>query len=174
MTRSAADIFAAIASASAPLTLARAAEREQAEARHMNRALWPATMGYFLTQMMGAPLTPDDCAWGRAHFIDHVRAAGPLPALRIGRQPYGVLPVTSLGIWKPKAGEEAQSTRDVALRDILLKLRAVWQGNLPQVPRVGRSGNPDQDVEDEPDRAKDPVRRVPGRLGQRLVPGIRC
>ena len=38
--------------------------------------------------------------WGRTHFIEYVRAGGPLPALRIGRQPYGILPVSSLTRWQ--------------------------------------------------------------------------
>lgn len=135
--------------------LANAAAAEQLDARHMNRALWPATLGYFLVQMMSPttisgvpPLTFDDAMWARRHFIDYVRAAGPLPALRVGRQPYGILPVTSLNLWKPKTGQEPQYTRDVALRGLLLKLRDLWRSNLPQVPRVGRNANPDQDMAD--------------------------
>ena len=134
--------------------LANANSREQVDARHMNRALWPATMGYFLLQMMGVknesatPLSVDDLRWARQHFIDHIRAAGPLPALRVGRQPYGLLPATSLNFWKPQTGQEEQFARDVALRDLLVKLRELWRRNLFQVPRLGRSDNPDQDFAD--------------------------
>ena len=59
----------------------------------MNTSLWQATWGYFLLQMLGvgqageSPLTDDDIAWARRHFIDYVRANGPLPSLRIGKQP---------------------------------------------------------------------------------------
>ncbi|MDX6280632.1 MAG: hypothetical protein QOH03_1703, partial [Kribbellaceae bacterium] len=35
------------------------------------------------------------------HFSTYVRARGPLPPLRIGRQPYGVLPVSSMDLWNP-------------------------------------------------------------------------
>ena len=35
-----------------------------------------------------------------AHLDAHVRARGPLPALRVGRQPYGVLPVTATSLWR--------------------------------------------------------------------------
>ena len=95
--------------------LPNATAKEQLDARHMNTALWQATWGYFLLQMLGvggtseSPLTDDDIAWARSHFIDYVRASGPLPALRIGKQPYGILPVTSLNAWKPPAGQESQS-----------------------------------------------------------------
>lgn len=144
--------------ASTLANLGHANAKEQLDARHMNRALWSATLGYFLGQMIGrsisqeTPFTLENFAdhlnWARRHFIDYVRAAGPLPAMRVGRQPYGVLPVTSLNAWKPKAGQEQQYARDVALRDFLAKLREVWRANLSQVPRVGRSDNPDQDFAD--------------------------
>jgi hypothetical protein len=133
---------------------ANARARDQLDARHMNRALWPSTWGYFLTQMMGVgstgstTLMPGDWKWAREHFVAYVRAAGPLPALRVGRQPYGILPVTSLSAWRPKAGQEQQNTRDVALRDFLLKLCERWRRNLNEVPRVGRSTNPDKDFAD--------------------------
>ena len=91
-----------------------------------------------------SPLTDDDIAWARSHFIDYVRASGPLPALRIGKQPYGILPVTSLNAWKPPTGQESQSKRDVALRDFLIRLRDLWRRNFPEVPRLGRSEDIDQ------------------------------
>ena len=131
--------------------LPNATAKEQLDARHMNTALWQATWGYFLLQMLGvgatgeSPLTDDDIAWARSHFIDYVRASGPLPALRIGKQPYGILPVTSLNAWKPPAGQTSQSARDVALRDFLIRLRDVWRRNYPEVPRLGRSEDIDQE-----------------------------
>jgi hypothetical protein len=130
-------------------SVGNASVREQLTARHMNRAVWPSTWGYFLSQMTaGSPMSPDDIAWTRQHFIDFVRASGPLPAIRLGKQPYGLLPVTSLNNWKPKAGQEAQATREVRLKDLLVTLREVWRRNLPDVPRVGRSDKPDQDFAD--------------------------
>ena len=64
--------------------------------------------------------------------------------LRIGKQPYGILPVTSLNAWKPPAGQENQSARDVALRDFLIRLRDIWRRNFPEVPRLGRSEDIDR------------------------------
>lgn len=122
-----------------------ATAEEQLDIRHMNTALWQATWGYFLLQMLGvgetseSPLTDDDIAWARRHFIDYVCASGPLPAVRIGKQPYGVLPVTSLNAWKPPTGQESQFKRDAALRDFLIRLRDLWRRNVPEVPRLGRS-----------------------------------
>ena len=99
----------------------------------MNTALWPATWGYYLTNMIGFDGTGPHrraCSPGRAqHFIDHVRGGGPLPTLRCGRQPYGVLPVTSLDLWQPprRRGGGARAA-DVWLRTLLQQLRDnVWR-----------------------------------------------
>lgn len=124
--------------------------KEQLDAQQMNTALWATTWGYFLSNMFGREennLSEDDLTWARAHFINYVRAAGPLPSLRIGKQPYGVLPVTSIDNWSPKTGQEAQHARDLLLKDVLVRLRdKAWRGNLAAVPRIGRSGDPDSDL----------------------------
>ncbi|NUS26658.1 MAG: hypothetical protein HOV92_20855 [Streptomyces sp.] len=62
----------------------------------------------------------------RDHLAEHVRGRGPLPMLRVGRQPYGVLPVTALGDWR------AERTRDVdaLLAPWLLRLRECWRSAL--------------------------------------------
>ena len=122
-----------------------ATAREQLDARQMNTALWQASWGYFLLQMLGvgetseSPLTDEDIAWTRSHFIDYVRAYGPLPAIRIGKQPYGVLPVSSLNAWKSHTGEENQSRREGVLRDLLMRLRDLWRRSFSEVPRLGRT-----------------------------------
>jgi hypothetical protein len=129
-------------------TLPHATERDQLDARQMNTALWSATWGYFLLQMLGvgkpneSPLQDADIDWARNHFIDFVRANGPLPAIRVGRQPYGVLPVTSLTGWKPRVGEEKQ--RDDSLRKFLLGLRDIWRRSYLKVPRLGRTADTGQ------------------------------
>jgi hypothetical protein len=88
--------------------------REQLLAHDMNLVTWPASWGYFLDQMLGNTLIPMLAqargvareqalidfrttldTW-RTYFARNVRARGPLPILRVGSQPYGLLPVTSL------------------------------------------------------------------------------
>src|SRR5262249_40674721 len=88
----------------------------------------------------GTGLTFDDVAWARDHFTRYVRAAGPFPAIRCGRQPYGILPVTSLDLWKPTPSE---TQRDGWLRSLLINLRdRIWRPHLADVPRVGQRQNP--------------------------------
>lgn len=125
--------------------LQNANAKEQLDARQMNTALWQATWGYYLLQMLGvgetseSPLKDDDIAWARKHFIDYVRANGPLPTLRIGKQPYGILPVTSLSAWKPPANQQSLYARDSVLQKFLINFRKVWRRNYPDVPRLGRN-----------------------------------
>jgi hypothetical protein len=122
--------------------VAGATARDDADARDMNTVLWPATWGYFLEQMLAEDsqtFSDAELADGRRHFIDHVRAAGPLPIVRVGAQPYGLLPVTSLDGWKPPG----RSTIDGAVVRFLKSLREVWRRSLDAVPRVEAAGDPD-------------------------------
>ncbi len=136
-------------------SLSHATEIDQIDAQNMNRALWQATWGYFLLQMLGVgqpgenPLSDDDIEWARRHFVQYVRATGPLPAIRVGAQPYGVLPVTSFTAWKASSNQNGDDTlrdtnRDAALHDFLLRLREIWRRNLPETPRLGRSDDTPQ------------------------------
>jgi hypothetical protein len=119
---------------------------EQRDASMMNTALWQATWGYFLLQMLGAsaiggesPLSESDITWVRNHFIQYVPAGGPLPAIRVGKQPYGVLPVTSLTAWKARVDQGDEFNRDKVLHGLLVKLREIWRRNIQDVPRLGRT-----------------------------------
>jgi hypothetical protein len=131
--------------------LLRALPSHASDQRSMNAALWPATWGYFLDNMIGfqpGGLTPDLVDWARAFFVEHVRALGPFPALRLGRQPYGFLPATSLAALQLAASDAASSARDLRLRDLLVRLRdQVWRPQLGQVARLGQRTPPDPDAD---------------------------
>jgi hypothetical protein len=122
--------------------------------RSMNAALWQVGWGYYLSNMVGfdgTGLTTPILAWARDHFVNHVRSGGPYPALRCGRQPYGVLPVTSLDAWKPPAGQEQAFASDSWLRDLLQKLRNnIWRPRTADAFRMGRRSPsaPDADLAD--------------------------
>jgi hypothetical protein len=115
---------------------------EQSDARRMNTALWRATWGYFLEQMMADTFSDEAIGQGRRHFIDNVRARGPLPALRIGRQPYGILPITSLDRWSSLEG----SGIDTNIVGLLRSLRDIWRRSLVKVPHIGRTDDPGKDL----------------------------
>jgi hypothetical protein len=111
---------------------------EQSDAGHMNAALWQATWGYFLGQMMAGPLagpgspSTDMIRQARTHFEGYVRARGPLPALRVGNQPYGILPVVALNRWQPREG----TPMDVPVVRFLGASRKLWDRSLDNVPRI--------------------------------------
>jgi hypothetical protein len=114
--------------------------------RSMNVALWQVGWGYYLTNMVGfdgTGLTPALVAWARDHFATHVRSFGPLPILRCGRQPYGLLPVTSLDLWQPGAGQQQALAPDLWMQALLRKLRDnIWRAHLGDVFRIGRRQSP--------------------------------
>ncbi|MFE5942796.1 hypothetical protein [Streptomyces sp. NPDC056480] len=70
----------------------------------------------------------------RNHLADHVRSRGPLPTVRVGRQPYGILPVTALDEWVPDRDDGV----DALLLPWLQRLRHHWRAALTPgwVPRV--------------------------------------
>jgi hypothetical protein len=119
-----------------------AAEPIEPAAQAMSTALWPGTWGYFLEHRLAGVVSDQELADVRAHFIRHVRGGGPLPSLRVGKQPYGLLPVTSLDLWKPLDDSDL-GARPVA---VLQNLRAAFRRALVNVPRVGATSDPDQDL----------------------------
>jgi hypothetical protein len=124
--------------------LAGADRDEESVARAMNAALWPATWGYFLTHRLGRDGFPGvaapDLERGRRAFVDHVRAGGPLPALRIGDQPYGFLPATTLDAWVP--GDEPLGAGAL---NVVRNARSTWLAAADGLPTA--DGGPDDLLE---------------------------
>ncbi|MDQ6701403.1 MAG: hypothetical protein M3Z36_14585 [Acidobacteriota bacterium] len=124
--------------------------KDHMQARAMQCALWPATLGYWMDKM----LTPvfndaavDDTRW---FFTNYVTGRGAIPALRIGGQPYGILPTTafsriawltpnrSQGFFNPRLFFLAK------LAGFLMKIGSDWKGLSAQVSYVGKDGDPHQ------------------------------
>ncbi|HEX2442261.1 MAG TPA: hypothetical protein VHT71_28370, partial [Methylomirabilota bacterium] len=127
----------------APAALAHAAHAEATtgmDARHMRTALWPATWGYMLEQLVGG-LSDAAVTQTRAHVLEHVADAGVLPTVRLGRQPYGVLPVTALAQWKLLDPADV----DAQLPPLLGSLAPAWRAAVTALPRV-TPGAPLEDV----------------------------
>jgi hypothetical protein len=93
---------------------------ERTEARPLVAALWPALWGHALRDVWGLGRPVDDVAsWAGQELAPE----GPFPTLRIGSQPYGLLPVTSLERWQP---HENDLPSEAAMIPSLIRLRAVW------------------------------------------------
>jgi hypothetical protein len=71
--------------------------RDQSDARNMNTALWPATIGYVMESLMQGGFSPEVIEHTRTFFNAFVIGRGPFPAVRIGNQPYGILPTAAFG-----------------------------------------------------------------------------
>src|SRR5262245_7996365 len=102
---------------------------EDATARRLHAVLWAVTGGAYLEQMVTG-LTTADLDAARRFFIDCVRSQGPLPTLRVGRQPYGLLPAMALDL-----GGSGRVVRTLQF------LRGVWRRALANVPRLSPGAN---------------------------------
>jgi hypothetical protein len=92
---------------------------EQTVARLANTALWQAGWGDYLGQLgdQGVPgLDDHQRESARQLYRDHVRGRGPAAAIRVGAQPYGVLPVSDLAAWEPQVGETTAGIVEVVRR----------------------------------------------------------
>ena len=76
---------------------------------------------------------PEQLEQARRHFLDYVRGLGPLPTLRAGRQPYGLLPAMSLDLF-------AEATGRGRFAQTLRFLRGLWKEALAGVPRLVAGG----------------------------------
>jgi hypothetical protein len=112
---------------------------DDADMKAMNALLWPVTWGYFLDKLITPAPEAEVVEWTRQFFTDRVRAAGPLRAIRLGDQPYGVLPCLPQTRWTPGPRDTVHHT---TLRDLLSVLTDQWRGALaavdPSQRTVGR------------------------------------
>ena len=110
---------------------------QAATARAMNRALYPATVGHFLEVLASPAISRTALPSVREFFTEHVTAAGALPSLRIGDQPYGTLVTSDLRAW---AGDDRfASSLSLVLRQIQRRFSSIQR---TKVAHVSRRGDP--------------------------------
>ena len=89
------EVFTALPDSGAVAEIAREPTGLEPElASTMLSVLWQTNIGAFAEDFL--QLTPAQANALRGFALSSVRASGPIPALRVGRQPYGVLPATAL------------------------------------------------------------------------------
>ncbi|MEJ3750514.1 hypothetical protein WEI85_45565 [Actinomycetes bacterium KLBMP 9797] len=114
---------------------------DQRDARAANVALWPATWGAYLRTALHPAMPAAIVAQTREFFIRYVSGRGPVPAVRIGRQPYGILPTTAFSrlAWPAAAGHRSAMHK-------LLKNAAedFWRVASAHVAHLGAEGDPHQ------------------------------
>lgn len=125
---------------------------DQAEARAMNTALWPATLGYYMEQMMEPVFSEETVRNTRAFFNRFVIGRGTVPLIRVGRQPYGILPATvwsRMEWWNDAAYARTARANGLpdpvylrGLFDLVRRAATLW-GDLAR--NVAHAGNPGED-----------------------------
>jgi hypothetical protein len=121
--------------------LPNARDGEQARAAAFNTALWTTTWGDAIEHLTPAGRANGDQRLDspsldavRDHWVDHVRGRGPLPVLRLGRQPYGLLPLVNTdAAWQPRRGGFVED-RLVPFLD--RQLRWMWTDGQANVPTI--------------------------------------
>lgn len=120
--------------------------RDLEEAVAMNTALFPSTLGYYFDTMLRPVLTEAQQDKLRSFFVRHVTGRGPLPAIRVGNQPYGVLLTSNFEEWK---WTSTQPVPGIALPDnrflnglyaVLKAYSEIWKGVLDKLSYVGKAG----------------------------------
>ena len=130
-------------------TVRHAEQTDVLEGRAMNTALFPSTLGYWLTRWMAPVVTADTARLTRAFFSEFVTGRGPLPAVRVGNQPYGVLVTSDMSRWKYPApgGQFVQVALFDELTPYLRRLHALlaqleknWNHHAAAALYVGKPG----------------------------------
>jgi hypothetical protein len=128
---------------------------DQCEAKAMNTALWPATMGYFLETMMAPIFNEDIVHQARWFFNNFVSGRGMIPAVGIGSQPYGILPTTVFSRMRWMYNEEFRTIQGLPhpegyrtflrkLYEILSLISRDWSNFANQVSYVSKPGDAHQ------------------------------
>ncbi|MFH2065320.1 MAG: hypothetical protein ABIK15_09000 [Pseudomonadota bacterium] len=121
--------------------------------------LWPSLGGHFLSHMVqGVPPLAREYLW--YHFSEFVDTRGVLPSIRVGKQPYGILPVMSLTEFEPSDIDAIpfNSSRSISsfktdfyqpFSAILRYLFGRWlrvANDSTAVPRIGQSDDPEEEL----------------------------
>ncbi len=128
---------------------------DQMQARAMQTVLWPTTFGYWMDTLFTpnpgtASIFSDAVIEStRSFFTSYVSGRGPLPAIRIAAQPYGILPVTAFSRiqWFP-ADKRLRDSFSASLYNLLRQLDTDWANMSQNVAWVGKGGDPHQTLLD--------------------------
>ncbi|HEX6716045.1 MAG TPA: hypothetical protein VF088_02985 [Pyrinomonadaceae bacterium] len=132
-----------------------ASRTDFAEARALNRALWPATLGYTMEVMLHPIFEEPEVEATRWFYTHFVTGRGFLPAIRIGEQPYGILPISALSNWNWVIEPPDLRIGGLRIPDnlgpflqsfmrVLDTMRADWTTLTQRVSFVGKDGDPHQ------------------------------
>ena len=114
------------------------------EAVAMNKALYAATLGYYMHSMLNKVTGDGAKQQLRAHFTNMVTGRGPLPAIRVGNQPYGIVVTSAFDKWKYPLRENRLSPATSfyqKMYDFLKYMQDAWQAKVPGLAHISKQGN---------------------------------
>jgi hypothetical protein len=118
-------------------------------ASDMITALWPATLGYFLSQVLSPNFPPEQIEPARQWVLNNALPRGAFPAFRVGHTPYGVLPVTALARYKyrdSKCSIPADLQVEPRLAHLVRQLWPTWLASAANAPHMQSGGDPDKEL----------------------------
>ncbi|HTS45757.1 MAG TPA: hypothetical protein VMH01_15260 [Puia sp.] len=111
------------------------------EAMLLNTALYSGTLGYYVGSLLSPVLSPATQNELSDFFIRHITGRGPLPAFRVGNQPYGILLTSDFSSWKWNERETGYSNIFLqTLYNVLADYQKIWLSLLPQLQYAGKDG----------------------------------
>ncbi|HTF02987.1 MAG TPA: hypothetical protein VK826_03145, partial [Bacteroidia bacterium] len=112
------------------------------EAVAMNKALYPATLGYYFDTLMKPVFGETALDQLRDFFVSNVTARGPLSAIRVGDQPYGILLTSDFSNWKEQTGNATHvgNRFEGMLLQVLNHFDAIWKSMVPELMYAGKPG----------------------------------
>ena len=112
---------------------------DQRTALHMMNALWRGTFGHYLFELWNADFSDDDSKRflktrdlynTRWYAVRYLRPSGALPLIRVGKQPYGILPIVG------KRFVTSGSAVESRIGALLGVLRPMWELATGLVPTM--------------------------------------
>jgi hypothetical protein len=119
--------------------LPNATATDIAEALAMNRAASFATIFEFVKEFLNPLVDKTTRGALRDFFHRHVSGRGALPAIRVGRQPYGIVVTSDWHSWTPEGA--GRTTLEQQLVTLIRRHRPAWQQMALEGARAGR-GDP--------------------------------
>lgn len=104
-----------------------------AESIAMNRALYPATLGYSLQQFHANNVNKNSRKLTRRYFENYVLGRGSIPTFRIDRQPYGIIPTTAFSRWNYDPKDSFETHLRGLHKSALVPFKSYWHEAVDQV-----------------------------------------
>jgi hypothetical protein len=118
-------------------SLSNSGNTDQTEARRMNQALFPVTLGYFLKEMMEPEVQENGISDTEKFFTNYVLGRGHIPSIRIGKQPYGILPTSVFSRFNLKSTDNTRKQ----IFSIIQSVYPSWKDKITDLKQVSNTGS---------------------------------